>query len=69
LETRGLDALAREEVVDGFAMNAQHTPDAHRVEPPVVNQAPDRLGVHAELIRDFTNADESIRLLLRIHCL
>jgi hypothetical protein len=67
LETRGLDALAREKAVDGFAVNAQHAADAHGVEPPVVNQAPNRLGMHSELIRDFTNADEPIRLLLRSH--
>ena len=64
LETRGLHALTREKTVDGFAMNAQHAPDAHGVEPPVVNQTPNRLGMHAELIGDLTNADEPIGLLL-----
>jgi hypothetical protein len=63
LETRGLDALAREELVDRFSVDAQHATDANRVEPTVVNQAPDRLGVDAKLVRDFTNADEVVRLL------
>ena len=64
LETRGLHALAREKVVDRFAMNTQHAADANGVEPSVVNQTPDRLRMDAELVGDLTNADE-LRLLLR----
>jgi hypothetical protein len=64
LETRRLHALAREKAVDRFAMNTQHAADAHGVEPSVVNQAPNRLRMDAELIGDLTNADE-LRLLLR----
>jgi hypothetical protein len=67
LETRGLHALAREKAVDGLAMNAQHAADAHGVKPTVVNQAANRLGVDSKLIRDLTNADEPIGLLLRSH--
>ena len=64
LETRGLHALTREKAVDRLAMNTQHAADAHGVEPPVVNQTPDRLWMDAELVGDLTNADE-LRLLLR----
>jgi hypothetical protein len=50
--------LHRKETVDSFAMNAEHAADAHRIEPPVVDQPPDRLRMHAELIRHLANADE-----------
>jgi len=53
--------LPREKAVDSFAVDAQHTADAHCIEPAVVNQAPNRLRVDAELLRDVANADE-IRL-------
>lgn len=66
---RGLHALAREKAVDGFTMYAQNTPDSDGVEPSVVNQPPNRLGMDAELVGNFTNADETVRLLLRrCHC-
>jgi len=58
LETRRLDPLPREKAVDRVAMNAEDAADAHRVEPAVVDQPPDGLGVHAELIRYLANADE-----------
>ena len=61
LETRGLHALTREEAVDRLAVHAQHAPDTHGIETTVVNQAPNRLRVDAELLRDVANADE-IRL-------
>ena len=64
LETRGLHTLTREKLVDRFAMNTQHAADAHGVEPPVVNQTPDRLGMDAKLVCDLAHADE-LRLLLR----
>jgi len=59
LETRGLHALAREKAIDSLAMNAQHTADTHGVETAVVDEAPDRLGMHTELICDLANADET----------
>jgi hypothetical protein len=59
LETRGLHALAREKTIDSLAMNTQHTADTHGVETAVVDEAPDRLGMHAELVRDLANADET----------
>src|SRR5215212_6134452 len=65
LETRRLDALASEKAIDRVAVHAQHAPDAHGVEPTVVNQPANRLGVHAELVRDVADTDEPIWLLLR----
>jgi len=59
LETRGFHALTREETIDRLAMNAKHAPDTHGVKPPVVNQAPDRLRMDPELVRDLTHADET----------
>jgi len=59
LETRGLYALTREKAVDGLAMHAKHATDTHGVEPAVVDQASDRLRMDAELVRNFTNADET----------
>ena len=59
METRGLHALTREKAIDSLAMNAQHTADTHSVETAVVDEAPDRLGMHTELICDLTNADEA----------
>jgi hypothetical protein len=59
LETRGLHALTREKAIDSLAMNAQHTADTHGVETAVVDEAPDRLGMHTELICDLANADET----------
>ena len=65
LETRGLDALACEKAVDCFAVHAQHAPDADGVEPPVVDQAPNRFGMDAELVGDVANADQAFGLMLR----
>jgi hypothetical protein len=59
LETRGLHALTREEAINCFPVNPKDAADAHGIEPAVVNQAPDRLRMHAELVRDFTHADET----------
>jgi hypothetical protein len=39
-------------------MDAQDAPDTHRIESTVVDQPPDRLRVHAELIRHLAYADE-----------
>jgi hypothetical protein len=58
LETRGLHALPRQKAVDRFAMDAQDAADAHCIEPTVVDQPPDRLRMHAELIRHLAYADE-----------
>jgi hypothetical protein len=65
LETRGLHALTREKAVDRFTVHTQHASDADGIEPTVVDQAPNRLGVDAELVGDVTDADEAVRLLLR----
>ena len=59
LETRRLDALARKEAIYRFPMDPEHSPDANRVEPAVVNQPPDCLRMHAELIGDLTDADQA----------
>jgi hypothetical protein len=58
LETRWLQALTREKAVDRFTMDAQDAADPHCIEPTVVDQPPDGLGVHAQLIRYLANADE-----------
>jgi hypothetical protein len=62
LETRGLHSLTRKEAVDRAAMDAEDPPDPHGVEPSVVDQTPNRLGVDAELGCDLPNADESCLL-------
>jgi hypothetical protein len=59
LETRRLHALTREEAVDRFSMDAKDTPDAHRIQSPIVNQAPNRLRVHTELICNLAHAHEA----------
>jgi hypothetical protein len=58
LETRGLHALTREKVIDGFAMHPEHAAHANGIEPSIVNQPSNRLGMNAELRRDLTDADE-----------
>jgi hypothetical protein len=65
LETRGLHALPGKKLIDGFAVHAEHPSDAHGVEPPVMNQAPNRLRMNAELIGDITNADETVGIGFR----
>lgn len=62
LETRRLHALARKEPVDGVAMNAKHSADAHGVQAAVVDQSPNRLGMHAELCRNLADADQALAL-------
>ena len=54
-----LDALAGDDARKGEPVDAQHTPDTDRFEPAVVNQAPDRLGVHAEPVCDLADAVET----------
>jgi hypothetical protein len=61
LETRRLHALEREKAIDGLAVNAEYAPNPHGVEPAVVNEPADRLGMNAELGRDLTDADKPIR--------
>jgi hypothetical protein len=58
LKTRRLHALARQEAVDGFSMDAEDAADTHRIQPPVVDQPPDRFRMHPELIRNLANADQ-----------
>ena len=65
METRRLHALPREETVNRFPVHTQHASDADGVEPAVVDQAANRLGMDAELVGDVTDADEAVRLLLR----
>ena len=62
LKTRRLDTLARKETVDRLAVDTQHTADTHGVEPPVVDQTPNRLGMNAELVGDIANADQALGL-------
>src|SRR6266536_2737376 len=49
LKTRRLHALAREKGVNCLAVDPQDPPDSYGVEPSVVDQAADRLRMHAEL--------------------
>jgi hypothetical protein len=58
LETRRLHALTRKEAVDGVSMDAEDAADTHRIQPSVVDQPPNRLGMHPELIRNLANADQ-----------
>jgi hypothetical protein len=62
LKTRRLHALSRKKAVDGGAVDAQDPPDANGIEPSVVNQPPDGLGMDAELARDLTNAHQVTRV-------
>ena len=68
LETRWLHALARKKAVDRFAMDAQDPANAHRIESAVVDQPPDRLRMHAKLIRRLAYADKPGISACRRHC-
>ena len=61
LETRRLHALMREEAIESLTMNTKHASDTNGVEPAVVDQSPNRLGMNAELGRDLADADQSHR--------
>jgi hypothetical protein len=61
-QTRRLDALAREESLDGVLLDPEDAADAHRVEPTIVDQTADRLRVDAELTSDLTHAVEPARV-------
>jgi hypothetical protein len=65
LETRRLDALPCQEVIDRFAVDTQHATDSDGVEASVVNQAPNRFGVDAELIGDVPNTHQALGLTFR----
>jgi hypothetical protein len=65
LETRRLHTLAREKLLNRFAVHPQDATDAYGIETTVVNETPDRLGMHAELVGDFANADEALRWFRR----
>jgi hypothetical protein len=67
LETRRLHALEREKAIDGLAVNAEYAANPHGVEPAVVNEPADRLGMNAELGRDLTDADKPLRFAYRRH--
>jgi hypothetical protein len=47
-------------------VHAQDATDTNRVEAAVVDETPDRLGMHAELPGDLPNAVERIGLSLRL---
>jgi hypothetical protein len=59
---RWLDALTREEPVDGLLVDAQDPPDANSVEPSVVNQSPDRLRMNTKPARHFSDAVQRLGL-------
>jgi hypothetical protein len=59
LETRGLDALAREKAIDRRPMDTEDAADADGVEPAVVDQAANSLRMDAQLISDVTDADQT----------
>jgi hypothetical protein len=59
LETRGLHALTREKAVDGLTVNSQHPSNPHSVEPAVVDQTPDGLGMDTELVRNLPDTHEA----------
>jgi hypothetical protein len=59
LETRGLHALAREKAVDGLPVNSEHASNPHRVEPAVVDQPPNCLGVDTELVRNLADTHQA----------
>ena len=54
----GLDALPLDEARKSLSLDPQHAPDADGVEPAFVDQAPDRLGVHTQLICYLAHAVE-----------
>ena len=50
--------MPRKKAIDCFPVNAEDAADADRIQSPVVDQPPDRLRMHAKLIRNLANADE-----------
>src|SRR3954447_11470151 len=58
LETRRLDALPRQKRIDRCTMNAEHATDSYGIETTVVDQASNRFGMDAQLIRHVADADE-----------
>jgi hypothetical protein len=50
--------LARKKAVDRLPVHAEDTADTNRIQPAVMDQPTDRLGMHPELIRNLANADE-----------
>lgn len=57
---RGTDALPLEETIELGAADAQEASDPHALEPAVVDEAPDRLRVHAEAVGDLAHAHELV---------
>src|SRR5438552_13886704 len=55
----GLHSLAGEEAFESGAVHAEDTADSNGIEPSVVYQPPDRLGVHSEPTRYFADAIET----------
>ena len=40
-------------------MDAKNASDSHGVQPAVVDQTPDRLGMHTQLLRHLSDADQT----------
>jgi hypothetical protein len=59
---RGLDALAGEKTVHRVFVDTKDTTDAHRVEPALVDQAPNGLRMNTEPAGDLTDAVETVGL-------
>ena len=58
-EARRLDALTCEETVDRRLVDAKNTTNADGIHSPLMDQAPDRLGVDAELSRHVPHGVET----------
>lgn len=56
---QGLDALPRDEACEGPPVDPEHPAHPNSLEAPVVDQAPDRLGMHAEPVCDLAHAVEA----------
>jgi hypothetical protein len=54
--------LAGEKTVHGVLVDAKNATDAHGVEPALVNQAPNGLGMDTEPAGDLADAVEAVRL-------
>ena len=62
-----LHTLPLDEARERAAVDAQNAPNAHRLETAVVDEPPDRLGMHAEAIGDVTHAIERAGVDVRSH--
>jgi hypothetical protein len=62
LETRRLHSLARKKAVNGRTVHAEDAAHSNGIEPPVMDQPPNRLGVDAELARYLADAHQVTRI-------